>query len=267
MQSEATLTGLWGPAGDVPLVDIGGHLRFTPQLKRRRADGSIIRQRVVVHADIAERLTVDLNGAVDASFAAAEAAGEDEPVYLRADGYVNRPKRSSKSRTPSKHARGLAVDVFATEADVPPPGGVWTPDAQLPDAFYDHLEAAGLTLGKYFRRTDTPHIEDNRPPDWVRPEPVSWAAIIAWAEHVGQMLHFTPLGPRHDDGPADRRIRTQATRTWQTQLAQAGYLVGVDGAFGPQTHAATKAWQVDQRMPASGMVGGVDWRRLVLKST
>lgn len=87
---------------------------------------------------------------------------------LRIDSYVNRAIRGST--TPSKHARALAWDFFATPPGVVPPGGVWTPDNALPKDFAHPFTRRGFTWGAVWTRQDIPHIEWNEaPPTAINP--------------------------------------------------------------------------------------------------
>lgn len=93
----------------------------------------------------------------------------------RVDHYACRTIRGAS--TPSLHAYGLAFDFFATAPDVPPPGGVWTPDNGVPAAFARCFTERGFTWGATFTRKDVPHIEwaAGRPgsfrPRTAEPEP------------------------------------------------------------------------------------------------
>lgn len=82
----------------------------------------------------------------------------------RIDSYVCRNIRHSGN--PSMHAYALAFDVFLTEPHVPPPGGVWTPDAKLHSDFIRVWELAGWTWGGRWGRRDEPHFE------WAAAPPV-----------------------------------------------------------------------------------------------
>lgn len=246
--SEAQLTAWWGPVGKVPLVNIGPDLDFVPQT----SDGSPVGVRV--HSGIAQRLTIDLNAAW----------AHDKPRILRADSYNVRYIKGTS--TWSRHARGLAVDLFLTAYDVWPPGGVWTPDAKLPETFYGELAARGLTLGRSWSRADWPHVQDDRDPshETSPAAPIDLGAVYEYLIWLGQVVTFFPLGP-DGRGPTDPAHRFQAVKVWQKKLDDAGYELGaVDGWYGSKTTLATRTWQQDQRMVTSGMVGGVDWQRLVL---
>lgn len=90
----------------------------------------------------------------------------------RIDSYNCRPVRGSTS-APSLHAYGLAWDFFATPPNVPPPGGVWTPENGVPSEFAAAFTRYGFVWGATFGRPDVPHIEwaDGRPPPVPAPSP------------------------------------------------------------------------------------------------
>lgn len=75
----------------------------------------------------------------------------------RIDSYANRTIRGSTS--PSLHAYALAHDFFSTPPNVPPPGGVWTPDDPVTVDFAEHFTRRGFRWGATFTRVDLPHIE------------------------------------------------------------------------------------------------------------
>ena len=75
----------------------------------------------------------------------------------RIDSYSCRPIRNSRSY--SIHAWAMAWDFFATPPNVPPPGGVWTPDNGVPSDFAAAFEQYGFVWGGNFGRKDVPHIE------------------------------------------------------------------------------------------------------------
>jgi hypothetical protein len=89
----------------------------------------------------------------------------------RVDSYNPRQIRGSDEW--SMHAWALAVDIFSTPPNMPPPGGVWTPDDPPPIVFVQAFEQAGWTWGGRWRRKDEPHFEwANYPPTTAqRPSP------------------------------------------------------------------------------------------------
>lgn len=89
----------------------------------------------------------------------------------RIDSFACRPIRGTSSGF-SLHSWGLAFDFFATAPNVPPPGGVWTPDNAVPPSFARCFTERGFTWGALFERRDVPHIEwaAGRPP--LSPQPL-----------------------------------------------------------------------------------------------
>ena len=54
-------------------------------------------------------------------------------------------------------------------------------------------------------------------------------------------------------------------KTLQHLLRARGHVLLVDGAFGPQTEAAVKAFQASQGLAADGIVGPITWTALVVE--
>lgn len=127
------------------------------------------------------RLKVRIHPQIQARFKAAceRAHATVKWTPLRIDSYANRSIRGSTS--PSLHSYGLAVDIFATPPDVVPPGGVWTPDDEMPPDFVRCFTDLGFRWGGTFKRRDTPHIE--------------------WADGKPAPLTDTPPPPLEDDMP------------------------------------------------------------------
>lgn len=98
----------------------------------------------------------------------------------RIDSFACRPIRGTSS-TYSLHSYGLAFDFFVTGPNVPPPGGVWTPDNGLPPPFARCFTERGFTWGAQFARKDVPHIEwaDGRPSTWPVPQRPPSAPTLA----------------------------------------------------------------------------------------
>ena len=57
----------------------------------------------------------------------------------------------------------------------------------------------------------------------------------------------------------DRDMNLDAVQGWQNILLNSGANITVDGVFGPQTTALTKAWQAAHGLPADGIVGPMTW--------
>lgn len=102
---------------------------------------------VRVHKAILERL--------DAACRDASQSSGWEP--RRIDSYACRDIRGSTQT--SLHSWALAWDLFATDPGVPPPGGVWKPDATFGEDFARPFLVRGFTWGRYFDRQDWPHLE------------------------------------------------------------------------------------------------------------
>lgn len=76
----------------------------------------------------------------------------------RIDSYVCRDIRG-QAGTISWHGKGAAFDIFATNPQTPPPGGVWTPDKTYGEDFALCFTGVGFTWGHYWDRQDDPHLE------------------------------------------------------------------------------------------------------------
>ncbi|KYH44198.1 hypothetical protein AZH51_15615 [Branchiibius sp. NY16-3462-2] len=77
---------------------------------------------------------------------------------------------------------------------------------------------------------------------------VAPAAVAAVATSTGPTLRYGSYG--------------SAVRTLQSKLNAKGYRLVVDGAFGPKTRAAVRAFQAKARVGATGVVGASTWRAL-----
>lgn len=111
----------------------------------------------------------------------------------RIDSFNKRTTRGASSW--SLHAYALAWDFFATPPNVPPPGGVWTPNNGVPPGFAACFQRGGFTWGATFSRgRDVPHIE------WAGPRP-------------GIAVPPTPSTPEEDDlmTPDGRRALVRLT--------------------------------------------------------
>jgi hypothetical protein len=90
----------------------------------------------------------------------------------RTDSFACRNVRGSSS--PSLHSWALAVDCFATDENVPPPGGVWKPENTVPAEFARHFIRRGFRWGRFFTRQDWPHLEwPEEPPGPRTSSPIS----------------------------------------------------------------------------------------------
>lgn len=109
--------------------------------------------RVIAHPAVAHLLVVT----AEEAHRALNRVGAQHTVPRRMDSYNCRAIAGSAS--PSLHSWALAWDIFRTAPGIPPPGGVYTPDAALHPVFVQVFEAAGFTWGGRFRRPDQPHFE------------------------------------------------------------------------------------------------------------
>lgn len=129
---------------------------------------------------------------------------------LRVDGYNPRPIRGTENYARpvwSMHAYALAWDFFATPPDVPPPGGVWTPDNPVSADFAACFTRQGFRWGKTFSRTDIPHIEwpgglpggyqevDDMPTPTME-EAAKLAIVHGYYELIGRVASTDPKGAR-----------------------------------------------------------------------
>ncbi len=48
-------------------------------------------------------------------------------------------------------------------------------------------------------------------------------------------------------------------RTWQQRMAQRGWSITVDGAFGPQSERVARAFQQEKGLQVDGVVGPATW--------
>lgn len=111
----------------------------------------------------------------------------------RTDSYACRTVRGSK--TPSLHSWALAVDKFATAEQVPPPGGVWTPDDPMPPEFARHFIRRGFRWGAFFRRRDLPHLEwPEEPPGPRSSSPIAPKEAVMALNRPACAILATPTG-------------------------------------------------------------------------
>ena len=54
-------------------------------------------------------------------------------------------------------------------------------------------------------------------------------------------------------------VGTEDVRTWQRRMAARGWDVAVDGIFGAQSQAATRAFQAEKGLAVDGIVGRATW--------
>ena len=108
----------------------------------------------------------------------------------------------------------------------------------------DPGEAAAATAGAGFRR-------------WAEAGFAGPAPSLRPAAGGQAQIQRSPTAPTTLTGsPTLQRGSTGGqVATLQTLLARAGFGVGVDGDFGPNTHRAVRRFQASKRLPADGVVG------------
>lgn len=82
---------------------------------------------------------------------------------------------------------------------------------------------------------------------------------------LGESVPLLPVVPNVDDEgrPTLRRgLRNPATEADVRQVQRAVGAAPVDGAFGPKTEAAVRAWQRSHRLVPDGIVGPETWARM-----
>lgn len=107
--------------------------------------------RVTCHKAVEQRLKLALKRAKNFS-----KFGKLDKVE-RIDSFACRAIRGST--TLSNHAKGAAWDIFATNPQTPPPGGVWEPTTTYGSDFASCFTDLGFTWGRQWSRRDDPHLE------------------------------------------------------------------------------------------------------------
>jgi peptidoglycan hydrolase-like protein with peptidoglycan-binding domain len=54
-------------------------------------------------------------------------------------------------------------------------------------------------------------------------------------------------------------VDTQNVRTWQQQMANRGWNIGVDGVYGPQSSGVARQFQAEKGLSVDGLVGPQTW--------
>lgn len=152
--NNAQMNHRYGRPGSFRPVAVQDRLPWVP----RRSDGTV--QAVLAHPLIAEEFVAACQAAASASSWTPQRIDSYVPRAIR-NYFKGSPPKGWRlgDRGTSNHAWATAFDFFATPADVPPPGGVWTPNNGVPPEFAKVFEGRGWTWGGRWRRTDTPHIE------------------------------------------------------------------------------------------------------------
>lgn len=65
----------------------------------------------------------------------------------------------------------------------------------------------------------------------------------------GRLLKYPPI------------MRGDDVRTWQAKMADRGWEIDVDGAYGPQSRDICRSFQRQQEIDVDGIVGPITWRR------
>jgi N-acetyl-anhydromuramyl-L-alanine amidase AmpD len=88
-----------------------------------------------------------------------------------------------------------------------------------------------------------------------------------WAHFMSLVTHGKPAHEDADKVPAfPGRLLTQPpimrgddVRTWQAQMSKRGHGLDVDGAYGPGSEQACRAFQQEQHLAVDGVVGPNTW--------
>lgn len=230
MLTESELNDLLGRPKTFQPVQVQTRLPWTPRLKSGRV------QVVYAHPLVAD-LFVDV---------CHEAASRSSWVPQRIDSYSPRAIRGYRLPTgwrlgdkgTSRHAWAVAWDIFATPADVPPPGGVWTPENPVPADFAAPFEQAGFVWGRRWNRRDDPHIELGKaPPSGPDFDPDFLSTLLKQGDYGPEVrrLQFMLRAVGQDVLP--NGIFDSVTKGAVLAVQEAGRTT-VDGIAGPKTEAA-----------------------------
>lgn len=220
---------MFGTPRSVRSIDVGADIPQTPVLQDGR------RQAVKCHPEL-------VNHFVDTCV---EAHRRSMYRPKRMDSHVIRLIRGSSS-VYSSHSWATAWDIFSTPADVPPPGGVWTPDAHFsknsklaPAAlsiernFADFVEVFlenGFWWGGFFRRKTKPRGQSRGPAGMDTPH-FEWRSKLPLGAPVKKTSPVPGVWKRGSSGPDVAFVQT-------LMREKLGIAVESDGVFGPKTEQA-----------------------------
>jgi hypothetical protein len=162
--------------------------------------------------------------------------------------------------SPPHNTDGIGVQMMLNPGEAVPPAC-----ANAGRALYDWINR---TMG----RTLTPWWHGR---DYATSCPGS--QIINWVQRGMPATGAPPAGtaPPASGGakappmPADSqpwfgrsaRSRSSGVRTWQQQMRNRGWSIGVDGDFGPQSDDVCRKFQREKGLTVDGMVGAQTWDR------
>ena len=155
-------------------------------------------------------------------------------------GFANRPIRGT--RRPSNHSWGLAVDLNARTNPMQA-----TLRTDMPAAMVERWTSRLFRWGGDYRgRKDPMHFE--------------FMGTPADSARLATELGIAPASP--DDAVLRRPASGPAVVRLQERLNVHGAGLTVDGAFGPATEAAVRAFQTSMGLTVDGIVGPATWAAL-----
>ena len=87
-------------------------------------------------------------------------------------------------------------------------------------------------------------------------------AVIAQADGQKPPPTPTPTPPSYPPFPGTNLVDYTAghgTRTWQQQMANRGWSIGVDDQYGPQSASVCRQFQAEKGLGVDGIVGPITW--------
>lgn len=105
---------------------------------------------------------------------------------------------------------------------------------------------------------------------WYYGHPVSGAAYpwcCTFISYIFSQLdeNTTPAKPTNDKPTIKKGSKGEAVELLQELLVVKGYVLVIDGDFGPKTEAAVKDFQNKQHLKVDGIVGPLTWNALCKK--